>query len=158
MKKIARELSVFLIGSLLLPLQGVGGAVHAQEQIRIWKGDTNVRFTTSELRFEKEGRAIIVGDSVYAPAEVDSIKVVPGDDGTGTLTIGVAPGKWFKADHFRLTFIGAIDDSQEPDIVETVTTRPRQVPKGIYTIHGQRVTRITQPGVYIIDGKKKVVR
>ena len=76
MKNITTKLSVFLITSLLLPLKGVGGSVHAQEQIRVWKGESSTRFTTSELTFEKEGRSIIVGDSVYAPNEVDSIKVV----------------------------------------------------------------------------------
>ncbi|MBO7138076.1 MAG: carbohydrate-binding domain-containing protein [Bacteroidaceae bacterium] len=63
---------LFIISTFML----CACAMQAQEQIRIWKGDTSVRFTTSELTFEKEGRAIIVGDSVYAPAEVDSIKVV----------------------------------------------------------------------------------
>jgi hypothetical protein len=50
--------------------------MQAQEQIRIWKGDSSVRFTTSELTFEQDGSALIVGDSTYTAAEVDSIKVV----------------------------------------------------------------------------------
>ena len=51
-------------------------AMQAQEQIRIWKGDGSVRFTTSELTFEQDGSAFVVGDSTYTAAEVDSIKVV----------------------------------------------------------------------------------
>lgn len=49
---------------------------NAQEQIRIFKDGSSTRFTTSELVFEKEGRALIVGDSVYAPTAIDSITVV----------------------------------------------------------------------------------
>lgn len=115
--------------------------------ISLLAGDSTVTFSAHPF-----------GRHYFNEVVVDSIKVVPGDDGTGTLLIGVAPGKWFKADHFRLTFIGAIEESQDPDIVENVTTRPRPAAKGIYTIQGQRVTRITKPGIYIIDGKKKVVR
>lgn len=98
------------------------------------------------------------GRHYFTEAVADSVKVEPGDDGTGKLCIGVAPGKWYKADHFRLTFIGAIDSGQNPEAIKTTFAEPRLANKGIYTIHGQRVARITKPGVYIVDGKKRVVK
>jgi hypothetical protein len=48
----------------------------AQEQIRVFKDGSSTRFTTSELTFEEDGTALIVGDSVYAPMQIDSIMVV----------------------------------------------------------------------------------
>ena len=51
-------------------------AMQAQEQVRVFKNGSSTRFTTSELTFEKEGAALIVGDSVYAPLSIDSITVV----------------------------------------------------------------------------------
>lgn len=50
--------------------------VLAQEQVRIWKQGDSKRFTTSELIFENDATSLIVGDSVYAPFEIDSITVV----------------------------------------------------------------------------------
>ena len=49
---------------------------NAQEQVRIWKQGESKRFTTSELIFENDGTSLLVGDSVYAPLEIDSITVV----------------------------------------------------------------------------------
>ena len=50
--------------------------VLAQEQVRIFRNGSSTRFTTSELTFLQDGTAIQVGDSVYAPMEIDSILVV----------------------------------------------------------------------------------
>ena len=50
--------------------------VLAQEQVRIFKNGSSTRFTTSELTFLQDGTTIQVGDSVYAPMEIDSILVV----------------------------------------------------------------------------------
>lgn len=51
-------------------------SVLAQEQVRIFKNGSSTRFTTSELTFLQDGTTIQVGDSVYAPMEIDSILVV----------------------------------------------------------------------------------
>ena len=51
-------------------------SVLAQEQVRIFRNGSSTRFTTSELTFLQDGTAIQVGDSVYAPMEIDSILVV----------------------------------------------------------------------------------
>lgn len=61
---------LLLLAPCLLPLAS------AQEQVRIWKQGESKRFTTTELTFEDEGAALHVGDSVYAPLEIDSITVV----------------------------------------------------------------------------------
>ena len=61
---------LLLLAPCLLPL------ANAQEQVRVWKQGESKRFTTTELTFENEGAALHVGDSVYAPLEIDSITVV----------------------------------------------------------------------------------
>ncbi len=61
---------LMLLAPCLLPL------VNAQEQVRVWKQGESKRFTTSELTFENDGASLVVGDSVYAPLEIDSITVV----------------------------------------------------------------------------------
>ena len=94
------------------------------------------------------------GKHYFTEAVVDRVKV----EGSGSLTVGVMPGTWYKADHFRLTYLGAhLDDGPSTDIREATASR-RQTPQGIYTIQGQRINRITAPGIYIIDGKKVVRR
>lgn len=61
---------LLLLTPCLLPL------ANAQEQVRVWKQGDSKRFTTSELTFENDGASLVVGDSVYAPLEIDSITVV----------------------------------------------------------------------------------
>ncbi len=90
------------------------------------------------------------GKHYFTEAVVDRVKV----EGTGELTVGVLPGAWYKADHFRLTYLGSTDETAS-DIHEAAVPR-RQAQKGIFTLQGQRVSRITAPGIYIIDGKKVV--
>ena len=61
---------LLLLAPCLLPL------ANAQEQVRVWKQGDSKRFTTSELTFENDGASLVVGDSGYAPLEIDSITVV----------------------------------------------------------------------------------
>ena len=98
------------------------------------------------------------GRHYFSVGVVDSVKVEAGADGTGTLTIGVAPGKWYKADNFRLTYLSALDGTETPDAIVPVASQRRTMSRGIYTIQGQRVTHITRPGIYIVDGRKVVVK
>ena len=77
---------------------------------------------------------------------------------TGTLTIGVKEGRWYKADNFNLTYIGALDDDNNtPDAITDITDDSQQCPQGIYTMQGVKLTKITASGMYIIDGKKVFV-
>ena len=98
------------------------------------------------------------GKHYFTEAVIDSI-AVRAEEGssTGTLTIGVKAGKWYKADHFRLTYTASFG-SEDPNGIITREVTPRPAVRGIYNIHGQRIEHITHPGIYIIDGKKRVVR
>ena len=79
------------------------------------------------------------------------------DEATGTLTIGVEAGTWYKADRFRLIYTGSPTSRQEEsDGITTTIYPPRSHRDGIFTIEGQRVDHISQPGIYIINGKKYV--
>lgn len=95
--------------------------VQAQEQIRIWKGDSSTRFTTSELQFVKDGSAFIVGDSTYAPAEVDSIKVVhtvtvTWDGDQATVDLGHAPNVTYETDGGHVSILST-DTKNELEFV-----------------------------------------
>ena len=106
-------------------------------------GDSTVTVTASSF-----------GKHYFTEAVVDHVKVEAGADGTGELTVGVKEGAWYKADHFRLTFLGAHEtDSSSVDIRETAMSHSH-APLGIYTLQGQRIGRITAPGIYIINGRK----
>ena len=98
------------------------------------------------------------GRHYFAEGVVDSVEVKAVDGGTGTLLIGVAPGKWFKADNFRLTWTGALGSGDTPDAIIETPLPPRPAIRGTYTLQGQRVEHPSRPGIYIIDGKKIVIR
>ena len=103
-------------------------------------------------------KADAFGKHYLADAIIDGIVVKPSEDGTCSLTIGIAPGDWYRADHFRLTYVGGLEEEGGEDgIAETfLPTKPTS--RGIYTLQGLRVTRITEPGIYIINGRKVAVR
>lgn len=110
MKKLL--MSIFLLCACM---------VQAQEQIRIWKGDSSTRFTTSELQFVKDGSAFIVGDSTYAPAEVDSIKVVhtvtvTWDGDQATVDLGHAPNVTYETDGGHVSILST-DTKNELEFV-----------------------------------------
>ena len=110
MKKLL--MSIFLLCACM---------VQAQEQIRIWKGDSSTRFTTSELQFVKDGSAFIVGDSTYAPAEVDSIKLVhtvsvTWDGDQATVDLGHAPNVTYETDGGHVSILST-DTKNELEFV-----------------------------------------
>jgi hypothetical protein len=84
-------------------------------------------------------------------------------DASGTLDFGVEKdnkghdGDWVVVDNFRLTYYG----TQEPDPsvtgVESIVAAPVKDGK-IYTLQGVQVKSATQPGIYIKNGKKFVVK
>jgi len=112
--------------------------------------------------FAGEQSATVVADAFgkhyLVDAVVDDIVVEADGDGMATLTIGIAPGGWYRADHFRLVYTGSPDETPHHDGIDMPTVRPRTSPRGIYTLQGTRLARITQPGIYIVDGKKVAVR
>ena len=99
------------------------------------------------------------GKHYFTEAVVDNVLVEAGDDGTASLTIGVEPGNWFKADNFRIFYLGPKAQDDPTDIISVNAGSPvRQTAKGMYTLQGIRVQSITTPGIYIVDGKKVVVK
>ena len=107
--------------------------------------------------------------------------ITVGED--GTLTIGVKTGHWYKADDFRLYFTGAneatgiadVDDDENANTLITVTPATGGLTirsKGansvsVYSVTGMLVfgetvdgtTFVTLPqGIYIVDGKKYIVK
>ncbi|MBQ6964294.1 MAG: C10 family peptidase [Bacteroidaceae bacterium] len=86
---------------------------------------------------------------------IDSIRVEAVEEGeTGVLNIGIKEGRWYKVDDFRLTYIASLlPPEDEPDAITVVIETP-PVKRGIYTLQGVKVSQMTRPGIYIVDGKK----
>lgn len=92
------------------------------------------------------------GKHYLTEARIDNVFV----DEIGQLTIGVKADNWFNADDFRLVFTGnsetdAIVDVEEPAPLPAVR-------EGIFTLQGVRVAKATAPGVYIVNGKKIIIK
>lgn len=74
-------------------------------------------------------------------------------DETGMLTIGVKADNWYNADDFKLVFIGNSETDAIIDIENVLHSA-----KGVYTIMGTKIEDALAPGLYIIDGKKTLVK
>ena len=99
------------------------------------------------------------GKHYFTEAVIDRVRVeASGDDGKGSLLIGVNPGPWYKADHFQLFYVGSLGTDDDTNAIHEGWQTPQQAMQGIYTIQGQRIERINRPGIYIVNGRKRVVR
>ena len=116
-------------------------------QVTAFAGDASTTVTTDDF-----------GKHYLSDAVVDNIRVEANTEGNCSLTIGIAPGDWYRADHFRLTYVGGLESQGGEDGIAETLAPSRTVIKGIYTLQGTRVARVTQPGIYIVDGKKVAVR
>ncbi len=97
------------------------------------------------------------GPLYLSEAVINNIKVTA-DEGaeTGSLTIGVKEGRWYKVDNFTLTYVGMLEEDDPSTGIENLPEKRAGVRKGIYTLQGVRVPAATQSGIYIIDGEKRV--
>lgn len=124
--------------------------------------DSLLNEETNEMEYIKETTKYIVPDQLYtADLWIQAGKytnnnvafVVPAD---GTVTVGVKrkgqSNDWCFVDNFKLTYYGV--GSQVA--IQNVEATP--VVKGIYTISGMRVQNISKPGLYIVNGKKVLVK
>ncbi|MBO4800889.1 MAG: hypothetical protein J5545_03390 [Bacteroidaceae bacterium] len=79
-------------------------------------------------------------------------------DGQSTTTVGICVketnSNWFLADNFRLTWLG----KTAPDAVRDLTARSAAA-NTVFTLDGRQVgTRQLAKGLYIINGKKVIIR
>ena len=98
------------------------------------------------------------GPHYLTEAVIDQIEVLA-DEGqtTGSLTIGVQEGRWYKADHFTLTCVESIPLDDIEDHIYELRPGTKDFKHGIYTLQGVRLTNVTLPGFYIVNGKIKYV-
>ncbi len=76
---------------------------------------------------------------------------------TGSLTIGIREGRWYKADAFTLTYTGNLKLDDTADAIAPLTTAT-PLANTIYTLDGRCTQRIGQHGLYLINGRKVMVR
>ena len=90
-------------------------------------------------------------------AVVEDVVVKEGED----LTIGIRSGAWYKADDFRLFYMGGIESDDLTGIEDVRASRGRLSgnDNAVYDLQGRRiVSPQLLPGVYIVGGKKVMVR
>ncbi len=77
----------------------------------------------------------------------------------GVLTIGVEAGTtWYKADDFRLYYLGTGADDTDIELPQVDMQPAGIVRQGIYDLFGRRIDTPTATGIYIVDGKKTLIR
>ncbi len=92
----------------------------------------------------------------------NSITVKVGADGVlrvGIQKIGAVGQDWVVVDNFSLMYLGGASQAETSDDPKTAISEVETVAqKAIYTITGVRTAKATKPGLYIINGKKIVVK
>ncbi len=109
------------------------------------------------------------GQYYLTEAVIDEIHVTTDNP---VLSIGVQAGHWYKADDFRLYFMRSLTLDEDPAVgiqtpVEDFEVRTLNIQRnGIYDLTGRRVaandaaisTLHLSPGIYIVNGRKVVVK
>lgn len=92
------------------------------------------------------------GKHYLTEARIEGIEV----PASGKLTIGVKAANWFNADNFHITFTG----NTVTDAIMEIEQSPASAlsHRGIYTLSGVKVSKPTSPGMYIVNGKKTIIR
>lgn len=98
------------------------------------------------------------GHLYLTKAAIDRVKVLAAEGSeTGSLTIGIKQGRWYKADNFTLTYVGTLSPEDDPVAIESVADGTNiPAASGIYTLQGVKVKDMTSLGIYIVDGQKIV--
>lgn len=77
----------------------------------------------------------------------------------GVLTIGVEAGTtWYKADDFRLYYLGPGTDDTGIELPQVDMLPVGIARQGIYDLFGRRIDTPTATGLYIVDGKKTLIK
>ncbi len=117
-------------------------------EITAFAGDSTITVTAHNF-----------GKHYFAEAVIEKVKVEAEEGATtGSLSIGIMPGTWFKADDFRLVYTGPLSKDTTPDGIRDLENTLQPSSKGIYTLYGIKVLKPTAPGIYIINGKKVMVK
>lgn len=58
--------------------------------------------------------------------------------------------------YYHLQFLGCKDFGSDPASVATATSQPQQ--RGIFDLQGRPVTGQPKPGIYVVDGKKRILQ
>lgn len=118
-------------------------------EITLFAGDSTVAVAGHEF-----------GNLYMSKATIDDILVEANgseSEETGSLTIGVKAGRWYKVDDFHLTYVRSIK-KEETDAIISIAEGSPQTKDGIYTIMGTKVSDASRPGIYIINGRKFIKR
>lgn len=121
------------------------------------------------------------GQYYLTEATIDSIVILDGD----SLTLGIAPGRWWKADDFTLTYVRALTAEEDPVAISRVSeesgsgltiapvsggvrlSAANEQQVRIHSLSGQLVhskplqgtTLIPLPqGIYLINGRKVLIK
>ncbi len=92
----------------------------------------------------------------------NSITVKVGKDGilrVGIEKVNAVGQDWVVVDNFSLMYLGGASQAElsgDATPIESIETAPAQ--KAIFTITGLRVNSLAKPGLYIINGKKVLVK
>jgi len=78
---------------------------------------------------------------------------------SGVLTLGVEAGAtWYKADDFKLYYLGTGNDDTDIELPQVEMQPAHAGRQGIYDLFGRRVDIPTATGIYIVNGKKTLIR
>ncbi len=85
----------------------------------------------------------------------DAPKVNHKANGTVVLTVGADVTEYAQTDIEKMTFFY---NNGTNSIINAFADGDKNAPLGIFTINGMKLERISEPGIYIINGKKVQVK
>jgi len=99
----------------------------------------------------------LYGQYYLLEVSIDSIVIMDGE----SIDLGIKAGDWYKVDDWHLTYVRELNSQEDPTAITTIVAdeqRPIQDNR-IYDVSGRRLRQLpTQPGIYIVGGKKIIIR